>query len=63
MEKLLLKPEEAAAVLGIGRSKMYELLAAGLVESVRIGSCRRVPRAALEVFVEQLRAAESYLAS
>lgn len=36
MDKLLLTPDEAARVLGIGRSKLYELLRAGVVESVRI---------------------------
>lgn len=56
MDRLLLKPEEAAEVLGIGRSKLYELLAAGAIESVRIGSCRRVPADALEDFVARLRA-------
>lgn len=55
MDKLLLKPEEAADLLGIGRSKFYELLAQGAVDSVRIGACRRVPRAALEEFIERLR--------
>lgn len=57
MDKLLLKPEEAADLLGIGRSKFYELLAQGAVDSVRIGACRRVPRAALEEFIERLRQA------
>ncbi len=56
VERLLLKPEEAADLLGIGRSKLYELLAQGAVDSVRIGGSRRVPRAALEEFVERLRA-------
>jgi excisionase family DNA binding protein len=53
--KLLLRPEEAAEVLGIGRSKLYELLAVGEVESVRIGKCRRVPLAALDDYVRRLR--------
>jgi excisionase family DNA binding protein len=47
MEKLLLTAEEAAAVLGIGRTKLYELLRAGVIESVRIDGCRRVPREAV----------------
>ncbi len=47
MEKLLLTPDEAADVLGIGRSKLYQLMRAGTVASVRIGSCRRIPAAAL----------------
>lgn len=56
MEKLLLTPEEAADVIGIGRSKLYDLLRAGRIESVRIGGSRRVPRMALEEYVERLRA-------
>ena len=55
VDKLLLKPEEAAEVLGIGRSKFYELLTAGAIQSVRIGKCRRVPLAALEEYVSRLR--------
>ena len=57
MEKLLLTPREAAAVLGIGRSKLYELLQAGQIPSVRIGKCRRIPAAALRELVERLSSA------
>jgi excisionase family DNA binding protein len=53
--RLLLRPEEAADVLGIGRSKLYELLAAGVIESVQIGSSRRVPVEGLHDFVQRLR--------
>ena len=42
MDKLLLTPVEAAQALGIGRSKLYELMSAGVVPSVRIGGCRRI---------------------
>ena len=42
MDKLLLTPAEAAHVLGIGRSKLYELMRAEVVPSVRIGGCRRI---------------------
>ncbi len=55
MEKLLLTAEETAEVLGIGRSKVYELLRAGIIQSVRIGACRRIPAAAVAEYVEQLR--------
>ena len=54
MEKLLLTPREAADVLGIGRSKLYELLQAGQIPSVRIGKCRRIPATALRELVENL---------
>ena len=35
MDKLLLRPTEAAAAIGVGRSKVYELLARGDLPSVR----------------------------
>ena len=54
MEKLLLTPEEAAAALGICRSKLYELQA-GVIESVHIGASRRIPVAAMVEYVERLR--------
>lgn len=54
-DKLLLTPEDAAAALSIGRSKLYELIAAGTLETVVIGACRRIPRAALDDFVDRLR--------
>lgn len=57
--KLLLTPEEAAVVLGVGRTKLYELMGDGLIESVRIGGSRRVPVAAIDRFVECLRGGDS----
>lgn len=53
--QLLLKPEQASAQLGIGRAKMFELIASGTIESVKIGRCRRVPAEALEAYVARLR--------
>ncbi len=55
MDKLLLTPTEAAAALGIGRSKVYELMRAGTLPSVRIDSCRRVAVDDLTALVAQLR--------
>ena len=55
IEKLLLKPEEAAEMLSIGRSKVYELIGTGELASVRIGTSRRVLADALVEFVTQLR--------
>lgn len=54
MEKLLLTPEEAAQTLGIGRSKVYELLRAGSLGSVRIGASRRIPVEALRAYITAL---------
>lgn len=55
MDKILLTPVEAAAALGIGRSKVYELLQSGHLPSVHIGRCRRVPADALHSFASSLR--------
>ena len=54
MTRLLLTVPEAAEALAISRSKLYELLAAGLVRSVRIDGSRRVPVEALETYVTTL---------
>ncbi len=47
----LLTPAEAAAILKIGRSKLYELIARGSIESVKLGRCRRFRRTDLDRFV------------
>lgn len=54
MSKLLLTVPEAAAALAISRSKLYELIASGLIRSVRIDGSRRVPVEELEAFVASL---------
>lgn len=59
MPRLLLTPEEAAQVLGIGRTKVYELILDRTLESVKIGASRRVPSEALVEFVASLRAPAS----
>jgi excisionase family DNA binding protein len=51
MDKLLLRPTEAADVIGVGRSKVYELIAKGVIPSVRIGSSVRVPVDALRAWI------------
>jgi excisionase family DNA binding protein len=55
VDRLLLTPEDAADVLGVGRTKLYELLRVGAIESVRIGRARRVPADALHDHVTRLR--------
>jgi excisionase family DNA binding protein len=53
-EQLLFRPSEAAQRLGIGRTKVYELMAAGRLRSVKIGASRRVSATALAEFVATL---------
>jgi excisionase family DNA binding protein len=51
---LLVRPEDAAQVLGIGRTKVYELIRSGDLRSVRVGGLRRIPVTALDEFVARL---------
>lgn len=53
MDRLLLRPIEAAEAIGVGRSKIYELLASGELPSIRIGSSVRVPVDALRAWIAQ----------
>ena len=48
MEPLLLKAGDVAKLLGLGRSKVFTMLAVGELPVIRIGRSVRVPRAALE---------------
>jgi excisionase family DNA binding protein len=56
MERELLSVRECGELLGIGRSKTYELISAGDLQVVRIGRRTLVPRAAALEFIERLRA-------
>lgn len=58
MTRLLLTVPEAAEALAISRSKLYELLASGVVASLRIDGSRRVPVAALNDYIIRLTAKE-----
>ena len=49
---LLLDSRDVARLLGIGRSKVYMMLALGQLPTVRLGRCVRVPRPALERWLE-----------
>lgn len=52
----LLTVEEAARRLRIGRTLCFRLVASGELESVVIGRLRRIPPAALDDYVNRLRA-------
>jgi excisionase family DNA binding protein len=53
VDKALLKVEEAAAYVSLGRSKFYELLGTKAIPVVRIGRAVRVPTSALQRWVEE----------
>lgn len=53
MEKLLLRPAEAAELLGLSRSRIYELISSRRLPSVRVGLSRRIPLAALRKWIAE----------
>jgi excisionase family DNA binding protein len=48
----LLRPEEAAALLQVSRSKVYKLVSSGMLPAVRLTGSVRIPRAALLELIE-----------
>jgi excisionase family DNA binding protein len=54
MERLVLTPDEAAEVLGVGKSTIYDLLRANRLRSVKIGRRRLIPVGACEEFLNSL---------
>lgn len=54
MTHLLMRVPEVAAQLGISRAKVYELMAAGRIPSVKIDGCRRVRSTDLDDYIGSL---------
>ena len=54
--RLLLKVEEVAEILNVGRSTAYHLVLTGEIESITVGRLRRVPAQAVSEYVDRLRA-------
>ena len=57
--KLLLRVEEAADAMSVGRSKAYELIRTGELPHVRIGRSVRVPVQGLEKWISERAADET----
>ena len=58
--RLLVTVDVAASLLSMGRSKTYELIASGDLESVAIGRSRRIPVDAIDDYVARLRDESGY---
>lgn len=54
-EKEFLRPSDLAPLLGVTRTRNYQLLATGELPSVRIGGAIRIPRLAWAAWLEQQR--------
>jgi excisionase family DNA binding protein len=51
VEPLLVRVEEAARLLSLSRSTIYEMMDSGELPSIRRGTARRIPVAALRAWV------------
>lgn len=53
IRKLNLKIPEAVQFSGLSRTRIYELIAAGEIESIKVGRARLIPTAAIEAYFER----------
>jgi excisionase family DNA binding protein len=58
-EQLLLTTVQAAKVLGVGRTTIYQLIKQGDLHPVHVARCCRISWAELERYVAQLEAAQA----
>jgi excisionase family DNA binding protein len=59
VEQLLYSVREAAEIVGVGKSKMWELVGRGEIESVKVDALRKIPADALTSYVKRLRAEQA----
>lgn len=56
-EPLAVRIPDAVRMTGIGRSKLYELIASGDIETVKVGRCTLVPMESLRALLGKARVA------
>lgn len=57
LDPICVRVNEAARMIGVGRTKLYELIAAGEVETVKLGKATRITTASLHDLVRRQRGA------
>ena len=57
--RLVYSVEEAASLLGISRTFVFQLIAAGEIDSFKIGPRRKIPRDAVHGYLKRLRMEQS----
>ena len=55
VEPICVRVNDAARMIGVGRTKLYELIATGEVETVKIGKATRITTASLHELIKQRR--------
>lgn len=54
-EPITVRVRDACRMTGIGRSKLYELIAAGEIEIIKVGTATLIPTDSLHRFIERRR--------
>ena len=52
-EPICVRINDAARMIGVGRTKLYELIAAGEIEAVKLGKSTRITTASLHALVRR----------
>ena len=56
VEPICVRVNDAARMIGVGRTKLYELISSGELETIKIGKATRITTASLHRLVERNRA-------
>ncbi len=54
-EPICVKVNDAARMIGVGRTKLYELIASGEIEAIKLGKSTRITTASLHALVSRQR--------
>ncbi len=55
VEPICVRIDDAARMIGVGRTKLYELISCGELETIKIGKATRVTTASLHELVRRQR--------
>ena len=55
VEPICVKVNDAARMIGVGRTKLYELIASGQIEAIKLGKSTRITTASLHGLVMRQR--------
>lgn len=56
-DPICVRVNDAARMVGLGRTKLYELIAAGEIEAVKLGKSTRITTASLHDLIKRQRKA------
>jgi excisionase family DNA binding protein len=54
-DPICVRVNDAARMIGVGRTKLYKLIAAGEVETVKLGKATRITTASLQNLIRRQR--------